>query len=126
MSSTAVEGCAVFTIHQSADPASACLHEHKYPQQPTGCSHIGELRGCQRRDHLKQCLPALLQDIVIKKGEQEGVGGVTIGRIPLMLRSDRCVLKGKSEDELARLGERFACVAVLHCVLECTPNPECY
>lgn len=41
---------------------------------------------------------------MIKKGEQEGVGAVTIGRIPLMLRSDRCVLKGKSEDALARLG----------------------
>lgn len=55
---------------------------------------------------------------MIKKGEQEGVGGVTIGRIPLMLRSDRCVLKGKSEDELACLGERFACVPAFPCVHE--------
>jgi RNA polymerase beta subunit len=65
-----------------------------------------------------QAVPAYSQDIVIKKGEQEGVGGVTIGRIPLMLRSDRCVLKGKSEDELACLGERFPCVPAFPCVHE--------
>jgi len=40
---------------------------------------------------------------VLKKGEN-GVGAVVIGRIPLMLRSDRCVLKGKDEAQLARLG----------------------
>jgi len=44
-----------------------------------------------------------LQEIVLKKGEN-GVGAVVIGRIPLMLRSDRCVLKGKDEAQLARLG----------------------
>jgi RNA polymerase beta subunit len=67
---------------------------------------------------------ALLQDIVIKKGEQEGVGGVTIGRIPLMLRSDRCVLKGKSEDELASLGDHFDCALVFPCILECSCNSD--
>lgn len=34
-----------------------------------------------------------------------GRGGILIGRLPLMLRSSRCVLAGKSEAELARLGE---------------------
>lgn len=48
----------------------------------------------------------LSQDIVLKKGDN-GVGAVVIGRIPLMLRSDRCVLKGKSEEELAHLGAIF-------------------
>ena len=57
---------------------------------------------------------------MIKKGEQEGVGGVTIGRIPLMLRSDRCVLKGKSEDELARLGQHFAQFTLCSCVPLCS------
>jgi RNA polymerase beta subunit len=44
------------------------------------------------------------REVVIKKGSG-GQGAVVIGRIPLMLRSDRCVLKGKGEQELARLGE---------------------
>ena len=34
-----------------------------------------------------------------------GTGGIVIGRLPLMLRSSRCVLHGKSEAELAQLGE---------------------
>ena len=34
-----------------------------------------------------------------------GQGGIVIGRLPLMLRSSRCVLHGKSEKELAALGE---------------------
>ena len=31
-------------------------------------------------------------------------GAILIGRIPLMLRSDRCVLRGRSEEQLARVG----------------------
>jgi len=31
--------------------------------------------------------------------------GVVIGRMPLMLRSCRCVLEGKSEEELAKVNE---------------------
>ena len=31
--------------------------------------------------------------------------GVQIGRIPIMLLSDKCILHGKSEDELAKLKE---------------------
>ena len=42
---------------------------------------------------------------IVTRTSKNGVGGVTIGRIPLMLRSSRCVLTGKSEEELARLGE---------------------
>ena len=42
---------------------------------------------------------------IVTRTSKNGVGGVVIGRIPLMLRSSRCVLTGKSEDELARLGE---------------------
>lgn len=39
-------------------------------------------------------------------GTQDGGlnGAILIGRIPLMLRSDRCVLRGKGEEELARVG----------------------
>lgn len=44
------------------------------------------------------------KEIVVKKGSH-GVGAVCIGRMPLMLRSDRCVLHGKNEAELAKLGE---------------------
>lgn len=43
------------------------------------------------------------REIVVKKGEN-GVGAVQIGRLPLMLRSDRCRLKGCTEAELAALG----------------------
>tara|TARA_B110000503_G_scaffold12354_2_gene16799 strand:- start:4950 stop:5939 length:990 start_codon:yes stop_codon:yes gene_type:complete len=42
---------------------------------------------------------------IVTRQSKNGVGGVVIGRIPLMLRSSRCVLTGKSEKELARLGE---------------------
>lgn len=43
---------------------------------------------------------------------------VVIGRMPIMLRSSCCVLYGKDEDELARLGwcacfETFSCLAPL-------------
>mmetsp|Transcript_18127 Transcript_18127/g.33118 ORF Transcript_18127/g.33118 Transcript_18127/m.33118 type:complete len:1156 (-) Transcript_18127:48-3515(-) len=44
------------------------------------------------------------REIVVKRGKN-GVGAVPIGRLPLMLRSDRCVLYGKNESELAKLGE---------------------
>lgn len=44
------------------------------------------------------------KEIVMKRGKN-GQGALFLGRMPLMLRSDRCVLKGKSEAELARLGE---------------------
>uniref|UniRef100_A0A1D1YTE4 DNA-directed RNA polymerase subunit beta n=2 Tax=Anthurium amnicola TaxID=1678845 RepID=A0A1D1YTE4_9ARAE len=49
-------------------------------------------------------------DIEYTKGNQvskalEQKKGVVIGRMPIMLRSCRCVLNGKDEDELARLGE---------------------
>ena len=40
----------------------------------------------------------------MKRGKN-GVGAVTIGRMPLMLRCGRCVLEGKDEGELAQLGE---------------------
>ncbi|GLJ24758.1 hypothetical protein SUGI_0473260 [Cryptomeria japonica] len=44
------------------------------------------------------------QEIVQRKGKQ-GQGALTIGRMPIMLRSSRCVLTGKNEAELAKLGE---------------------
>ena len=42
------------------------------------------------------------RDIVTKRAPG---GAVRIGRMPLMLRCDRCVLAGKDEAQLARLGE---------------------
>ena len=44
------------------------------------------------------------KDIVVKKGKN-GRGALTIGRMPLMLRCARCALEGKTEAELAALGE---------------------
>lgn len=44
------------------------------------------------------------KELVVRNG-RDGVGAINIGRIPLMLRSDRCILKNKSEVELAALGE---------------------
>lgn len=44
------------------------------------------------------------KEIVVRKGK-DGQGAIPIGRMPLMLRSDRCVLKGKTEAELAELRE---------------------
>jgi len=44
------------------------------------------------------------REIVVRRG-RNGEGAVCIGRIPLMLRSNNCALAGKTEAELARLGE---------------------
>jgi len=44
------------------------------------------------------------KEIVVRRGKN-GQGAIPIGRMPLMLRSDRCVLKGRTEDELAELRE---------------------
>eukprot|EP00898_Chlorokybus_atmophyticus_P001524 jgi/Chlat1/2372/Chrsp17S02643 len=44
------------------------------------------------------------KEIIVRKGKN-GQGAIVIGRMPLMLRSSRCVLTGKPEDELAKLGE---------------------
>eukprot|EP00271_Cylindrocystis_brebissonii_P011391 TRINITY_DN2883_c0_g1_i3.p1 TRINITY_DN2883_c0_g1~~TRINITY_DN2883_c0_g1_i3.p1 ORF type:complete len:1136 (+),score=226.28 TRINITY_DN2883_c0_g1_i3:22-3408(+) len=44
------------------------------------------------------------KEIVVRKGKN-GEGAIVIGRMPLMLRSSRCVLFGKTETELAKLGE---------------------
>lgn len=43
-------------------------------------------------------------ELVVRKGKH-GTGAVTIGRMPLMLRCDKCVLNGKNQEELAQLGE---------------------
>eukprot|EP00210_Caulerpa_lentillifera_P008427 g8039.t1 len=44
------------------------------------------------------------KEIVVKRG-RKGEGAIQIGRLPIMLRSDRCVLANKSEKALAKLGE---------------------
>jgi len=44
------------------------------------------------------------KEIVVKKGSN-GKGAISIGRIPLMLRCDRCVLYNKNEPQLSKLGE---------------------
>ncbi|KXZ53350.1 hypothetical protein GPECTOR_7g1245 [Gonium pectorale] len=44
------------------------------------------------------------KEIVVKRG-RGGVGAVPIGRMPLMLRCDRCILYNKNEAQLAQLGE---------------------
>jgi len=44
------------------------------------------------------------KEIVVRRG-QNGQGALVIGQMPIMLRSERCVLKGKSEAALAKLGE---------------------
>ncbi|MCO5550846.1 hypothetical protein L7F22_004339 [Adiantum nelumboides] len=42
---------------------------------------------------------------IVSRKSKEGQGGVMIGRMPIMLRSSRCVLAGKTEAQLAKLGE---------------------
>eukprot|EP00897_Mesotaenium_endlicherianum_P004680 jgi/Mesen1/423/ME000100S10653 len=44
------------------------------------------------------------KEIVVRKGK-DGQGALVIGRMPLMLRSSRCVLHGKTHAELMALGE---------------------
>ena len=44
------------------------------------------------------------KEIMVRRGKN-GQGAIPIGRMPLMLRSDRCALHGKSEEEMALLGE---------------------
>ena len=45
------------------------------------------------------------RELVVRRGRTPGTGALLIGRLPIMLRSDRCVLRGKSDDELAALRE---------------------
>lgn len=42
---------------------------------------------------------------IVRRVGKNGQGAVLIGRMPIMLRSDRCVLKGASESQLAKLKE---------------------
>lgn len=49
------------------------------------------------------------KELVVRKGKG-GQGAIVIGRMPLMLRSSRCVLKDKDEEELAKLGENWVAV----------------
>ncbi|KAK3275089.1 DNA-directed RNA polymerase III subunit RPC2 [Cymbomonas tetramitiformis] len=42
---------------------------------------------------------------IVTRRSKDGVGGILIGRMPIMLRSSHCVLAGKDEAQLARLGE---------------------
>ena len=44
------------------------------------------------------------RELVVRKG-RGGTGALLIGRLPIMLRSDRCILRGRTEAELARLRE---------------------
>ena len=44
------------------------------------------------------------KEIVVRRGKN-GQGAIPIGRMPLMLRSDRCMLKGLDEEQLAKLKE---------------------
>jgi len=44
------------------------------------------------------------REIVVRKGKN-GQGAIPVGRMPLMLRSERCALHGKNEEEMAELGE---------------------
>ena len=44
------------------------------------------------------------REIQVRRGKH-GQGAIPIGRMPLMLRSERCALNGKSEEEMAQLGE---------------------
>ena len=45
------------------------------------------------------------RELVVRRGRRPGEGALLIGRLPIMLRSDRCVLRGKTDDELAALRE---------------------
>ena len=45
------------------------------------------------------------REIMVRKGKTPNQGAIAIGRMPLMLRSDRCALSGKTEQEMADLGE---------------------
>ena len=48
--------------------------------------------------------------------------GVTVGRMPIMLRSNKCILHARSEEELARMGE-CECTNQLHCAnYSCNTN----
>ena len=59
---------------------------------------------CRLRD-MTYAAPVTV-DVEYTKGKEIiTTHGVCIGKIPLMLRSSRCCLRNKGEDELARLGE---------------------
>ena len=59
---------------------------------------------CRLRD-LTYAAPILVDVSYPRNGRRMFRKGVTIGRLPIMLRSSKCVLAGKSESEMARLKE---------------------
>ncbi|KAK9794947.1 hypothetical protein WJX73_009398 [Symbiochloris irregularis] len=75
----------------------------------TGQTHPMNPQQCRLRD-LTYAAPIKV-DVDFIKGSHHNVvsrsgrHAVDIGRLPLMLRSDRCVLRGKNEAELAKQGE---------------------
>lgn len=59
---------------------------------------------CRLRD-LTYSAPILVDVEYVRGNNIVRTQNVCIGRIPIMLRSDRCILKNKSEGELAMMGE---------------------
>ena len=59
---------------------------------------------CRLRD-LTYAAPILVDVMYPRNGLKVLRKGVTIGRLPIMLRSSKCVLAGQSEGEMARLKE---------------------
>ncbi|XP_024402196.1 DNA-directed RNA polymerase III subunit 2 [Physcomitrium patens] len=46
------------------------------------------------------------KEVVVRKGKDgKQEGSINIGRMPIMLRSSRCILAGKNEAQLAKVGE---------------------
>ena len=59
---------------------------------------------CRLRD-MTYAAPIYVDILFTKQQARILRKGVTIGRMPIMLRSSKCVLAGKSETEMARLKE---------------------
>ena len=106
-------------IHAKANEKVTCDTDPNFYLKYTNI-HVG--KPCVEEDYIveditpQQCrlrdmtyAAPVTVDVEYTRGKEivtrTGTGGVTIGRIPLMLRSSRCILTGKSEAELARLGE---------------------
>lgn len=59
---------------------------------------------CRLRD-MTYAAPIIVDIAYRRQGEKVLRKGINIGRMPIMLRSSHCVLSGKSEKEMNRLGE---------------------
>ncbi|KAL0488000.1 DNA-directed RNA polymerase III subunit RPC2 [Acrasis kona] len=97
------------TVIPDTDPSFYLKYTNIYVGKPElgddrGAGDVATPQQCRLRD-LTYAAPIMV-DVEYTRGKKIVTRkGVQIGKMPIMLRSSHCVLRGKSTEELAKLGE---------------------